>query len=101
MQLSGLMLTLPEELPPSGGFTTPTHLVSVFSEDDGEVFKLIASDEAVAVLATASSTPCPVVLDLRARALSLAEVTNGARKGRAYKLRILRASFPAATKRSE
>ncbi len=61
LELRGLLLSPPGELPPSGNFTTPTQLVSVFDESAGEVFKLTATDEAAAALADAK-TPCPVAL---------------------------------------
>lgn len=93
MTLNALLLKHPESLPPSGNFTTPMQLVTVFVEEADEVFKLVASDEAAAVLTTAPETPCPVVLDVRPRSVSLAELTGGTRKGRAYKLRIVGAQL--------
>lgn len=92
LQLHGLLLSPPDELPPSEGFNTPTQLLTVFAESAGEVFKLTATEEAAAALADAK-TPCPVVLEVRATSLSLAEISGGARKGRAYKLRVLRAAL--------
>jgi len=93
MTLNALLLKHPEALPPSGNFTTPTQLVTVFVEEADEVFKLTASDEAAEVLAAAGQTPCPVVLEVRPRSISLAELSNGARRGRAFKLRITGAAL--------
>lgn len=42
LQLHGLLLSPPDQLPPSGNFTTLTQLVTVFDETAGEVFKLTA-----------------------------------------------------------
>lgn len=98
MRLEGLLLREPDAIPPSGNFTTPTQLVTVFVEEADEVFKLTATEEAAAVLASAQKTPCPVVLEVRPRSISLAELTNGARKGRAYKLRIVGAQLPDQAK---
>lgn len=93
MTLNALLLKLPEQLAPTGTFTTPTQLITCFVESADEVLKLTATDEAAAVLSTATELPCPVTLTLRLRSVSLAELTNGARKGRAYKLRIIGAQL--------
>lgn len=90
LTLRGLLLRAPTELPARGDFTTPMHLVGLLDEEAGDVFHLVASDEAAAALAGAE-TPCPVTVELRARQLDLASLTSGSTKGKAYRLRVVAA----------
>lgn len=62
----------------------------MLSEDTGDVFQILATDEAADALA-AAKTPCQVTVDLRASVVRLADLTQGAVKGRAYRLRAISA----------
>lgn len=86
--IEGLAVKL-QELPPRGDFTKPASLVTLVDDDAGEVFALMASDEAAAALA-AEQMPCRVRAELRVSVQDLSYLTNGARRGKAYKLRVVR-----------
>lgn len=56
--IEGLAVKL-QELPPRGDFTGPAQLVTLVDDDAGEVFALMATDEAAATLA-GRELPCRV-----------------------------------------
>lgn len=86
--IEGLAVKL-QELPPRGDFTGPAQLVTLVDDDAGEVFALMATDEAAATLA-GRELPCRVRAELRVSAQDLAYLTNGTRRGKAYRLRVVR-----------
>ncbi len=97
LALHGLLLKTPEQLPPSGGFTTGTWLLTILEEEAGEVFRLTATDEAAEAMAKAD-TPCRAVFTVRPRSVSLSQLTNGSTKGTAFKLRVLTAHLASERK---
>ena len=98
LTLTGLLTRLPVELPPRGEFTQPAKLLSILDEESGEVFQVLGSEAAAEALGGVE-TPCHVSVGLRASLVRLADVSNGATKGRAYRLRAVSAEVTGREKR--
>ncbi len=86
LTLTALLLSV-TELPPTGDYATGVVLADLYDQDGGgELYRVVLSDDAAEALA-AATPPCGVVVELTARPLDLAALTDGKTRGKAYRFR--------------
>jgi len=85
IQITGCQILRCVELPAREPYP-PTHLVTLFQEETGEVINVVASEDCFGALQATERTAM-VMIELQARQVDLAAL-GASRGGKAYKLRV-------------